>query len=124
VRVLICGSRGWKDPSPINAIVAGLDVLAEGRGETLTIIHGNARSGADHLADQVARDWGAEVIREDADWGRYKAGAGPIRNQKMLDEHKPEVVWAFRSSGKSNGTDDMIAKAKAAGVPVFKVEEA
>lgn len=124
MRVVMGGSRGWKNPAPINAIVAGLDVLAEGRGEKLTIIHGNARSGADALIDQTARDWGVEVIRVDADWGRYKAGAGPIRNQRMLDEHNPEAVWLFRSSGKSNGTDDMMARGKTAGVPVFKVEEA
>ena len=123
MRVLICGSRGWHDPVPINALIAGYDVLAEGSGEPLTIIHGDA-PGADRLAKQVGKDWRANVIDEPADWNRYKAGAGPIRNQKMLDDHKPDVVWAFRSSGKSSGTDDMIKKSKDAGVPTYIVMEA
>jgi hypothetical protein len=38
MRVLIFGSRGWHDAGPINAVIAGLDILAEGRGERLTII--------------------------------------------------------------------------------------
>lgn len=123
MRVLMFGSRGWHDPKPINALMAGLDVLAEGRGERLTIIHGNARSGADKLVDQIAHDWKAEVIRVDAEWGRYKAGAGPIRNQRMLDEYQPEIAYGFRANGKSTGTDDMHAKAKAADVPVYILTE-
>lgn len=118
----MCGSRGWNDSHPINAVLAGYDVLAEGRQEPLVIIQGNA-PGADRLARRLARDWRAEVIDESADWGLYGKAAGPIRNQKMLDDHKPEVVWAFRSSGKSNGTDDMIQRAKDAGIPVYVVTE-
>lgn len=120
MRVLICGSRGWHDPAPINALLAGLDVLAEGAGERLVVIHGDA-PGADRLAKKLAHQWGAEVIDEPADWNRYKAGAGPVRNQKMIDEHDPEVVYAFRSEGKSNGTDDMVSKAKEAGIPTYVI---
>lgn len=120
MRVLICGSRGWSDPNPINAIIAGHDILAEGAGEKLTVIHGDA-PGADRLAGRLAKQWGVEVIKEPADWNRYGAAAGPIRNQKMLDEHQPGVIYAFRSRGKSTGTDDMIARGEAAGVPVYVI---
>lgn len=123
IRVLMCGSRGWKDPGPINAVIAGLDVLAEGRRQRLTIIHGNAKSGADKLVDRIARDWGAEVIPVDADWTRYKNGAGPIRNQQMLDQYHPEETWAFRASGKSNGTDDMINRSRSGGVRTYVVTQ-
>lgn len=121
MRVLICGSRGWRDPVPINAIIAGCDVLAEGAGEKLTIIHGDA-PGADKLAGRLGKQWGANVIPEPAEWDRYKAAAGPIRNTKMLKEHKPDVIYAFRARGKSTGTDDMIAQGEAAGVPVYVIE--
>lgn len=120
MRVLICGSRGWSDPAPINALLAGLDVLAEGAGEKLVVIHGDA-PGADRLAKKLAHQWGAEVIDEPADWERYGKAAGPVRNQKMLDEHEPDLVYAFRAEGKSNGTDDMVTKAKAAGLPTYVV---
>lgn len=122
MRVLICGSRGWHNPDPINAVIAGYDVLSDGQGTPLTIIHGDA-PGADRLAKSLGHEWRANVIDEPAEWGKYGKRAGPIRNQKMLDLHEPNVVWAFRASGKSSGTDDMIARAKSAGVPVFVVSE-
>ena len=120
MRVLICGSRGWSDPFPIDALLAGLDVLAEGRGQKLTIIHGDA-PGADRMAGRLARRWGASVIPEPAQWDVHGRAAGPIRNKKMLDEHKPDVVFAFRSAGKSNGTDDMVGRSKAAKVPTYVI---
>lgn len=120
MRVLICGSRGWQDPFPIDTLLAGLDVLAEGRSEPLIVIHGDA-PGADRLAGRMAVKWGARVIKEPAQWHVHGRGAGPIRNQKMLDEHQPDVVFAFRSAGKSNGTDDMVNRSKRAKVPTYVI---
>jgi hypothetical protein len=120
MRVLICGSRGWKDPTPIDTILAGCDVLSEGADEKLVVIQGGAR-GADTLAATLARGWRAQVITEEADWDRYGKGAGPVRNKKMLDDHKPDVVYAFRTYGKSNGTDDMCNQARARGIPVYVI---
>ena len=121
MRVLICGSRNWNDPTPMNAVLAGLDVLAEGSNEPLVVIHGDA-PGADRLAGSLAKRWGATVIAEPADWNKHGKAAGPIRNQKMLDEHKPDVVYAFRSSGKSNGTDDMCKRARDAHLPTYVIQ--
>lgn len=101
-------------------VIAGLLTLAEGRGEQLVIVHGNAR-GADHLADSLGKQWGAITIPVDADWNLHGKAAGPVRNQRMLDEHDPESVWAFRSTGKSNGTDDMCAKGRLAHKPVYVI---
>jgi hypothetical protein len=123
IKILICGSRGWKDPTPINAIIAGYDVLAEGAGEKLIIVHGHAPKGADAIADRLGRQWGAEVIREPADWDQYGKAAGFIRNQRMLDNHKLDLnaVYAFRAYGKSNGTDDMVDRSEKAGIPTFVI---
>lgn len=123
MRVLICGSRGWHDPNPITAMIAGYDMLSDGRSERLTIIHGDA-PGADKMAGRIGKQWGAEVVPEPADWDRYGKGAGPKRNEKMLRDHKPEVILAFRSAGKSNGTDDMVNKGVAAGVPTYVITSA
>ena len=99
-------------------------MLADGAGEQLVVIHGHCPQGADHLADRLARQWGATVVREPADWGQYNAAAGPIRNQLMLTKHRPDVVYAFRAAGKSNGTDNMVKLAVAAGLPTYVITAA
>ena len=46
-------------------------------------------------------------------------GAGPIRNQRMLDEG-PDAVIAFHTNlAESHGTLDMVTRARKAGVPVW-----
>ena len=40
----------------------------------------------------------------------------------MLTEGKPDRVIAFRMPGESRGTDDMVRRARAAGIPVEVVE--
>lgn len=120
MRVLICGSRGWHDAFPIDVILAGCDVLSDGQGEKLVVIHGDA-PGADRLAKSLAKGWRAEIIDEPADWDTYGRAAGPIRNKKMLDDHNPDVVFAFRSSGKSSGTDNMVEQAEKRGVKAYVI---
>ena len=115
MRVLICGSRGWHQAGPIGEL---LDTLLAEHGASLVVIHGGAK-GADSLAHAEASRRGIRTIVEKAQWNRYGNAAGPIRNQKMLNDHRPDAVHAFRSEGKSSGTDDMVARARRARVPVF-----
>jgi hypothetical protein len=84
------------------------------------ICHGDAR-GADREAGYEARRLGLEVVVFPANWSRYGKAAGPIRNQQMLDEFKPDLVLAFPILT-SVGTYDMIMKATRAGVPVEIIE--
>ena len=116
MRVLICGSRNWKEE----------DVIPEYRIEeyikTLpldaVIIHGGA-PGADMVADRIARERGHTVIEVKANWDLYGDAAGPIRNRKMLDVWNPDKVTAFHEDiVNSTGTKDMIAAAMKAGFPV------
>jgi len=58
------------------------------------------------------------VTTFDADWKLGKK-AGPLRNQRMIDEGRPDLVVAF-PGGK--GTADMVRRAEAAGVKVLKIE--
>ena len=110
MRVLICGDREWVDSTPIQHVFDRLDVTV--------CIHGGAR-GADSLAGREAALRGIPVEVYPADWRRYGKGAGPVRNQQMLDEGKPEYVVAFHSDmRRSRGTADMIRRAEAAGIPV------
>lgn len=107
--VLVCGSRGWTDAA---AIERRLRELPAGT----TIIHGRARTGADALADRIARRLRFRVETYPADWKRFGLGAGPIRNRVMLGLD-PSVVLAFWD-GISTGTADCIDEARRRGIPV------
>lgn len=118
IRVLVCGDRDWDD-GPF--IWNFLDRLYNKWGDQLFIICGGARG-----ADEYARDWaasqGVDHIVLYAKWSRYRGGAGPRRNTKML-ELKPRLVVAFHDhldeltkSGNKRGTKDTLDKAKGLGI--------
>lgn len=85
---------------------------------SVKIIAGGAR-GADTLAyDWAVVNW-TKYQEFKADWNKHKKAAGPIRNQQMLDEGRPELVIAFPGG---SGTADMVRRAKKAGVRVIEVQ--
>ena len=112
MRVLVCGSRKWTDYAVIERRMKALPPWT-------VIIEGEAR-GVDKAARLIAKHLGLEVVPFPADWDKYGKAAGPIRNQQMLDEGKPDLVLAYPMPG-SVGTQDMIARAKKAGIPVEEV---
>ena len=112
MRVLVTGGRDFEDRA---LLVEALDRLHQERGVT-TLIHG-AAEGADALAGEWARARGVEELACPADWRRYRRAAGPIRNQQILVEQKPDLVVAFPGG---IGTDHMIAIAEKAGVEVLR----
>jgi hypothetical protein len=119
MRVLVCGSRTWGDGVTVRAVLRGIE-------ETWgieTLIHGNTE-GADAYAAAFAVTEPYEVEAYPADWKKHGKGAGPIRNQQMLDDGKPDQVWAFvdKPLDKSRGTADMVRRARAAGIPTYVVE--
>jgi len=71
-------------------------------------------------ADLQAEDWAEEhyvpIITFNADWGTNGRKAGPIRNQLILDDGKPDVLLAF-PGGK--GTEDMKRRARKAGIKII-----
>jgi hypothetical protein len=118
VRVLICGSRTFGDYESVSVVLAGF----AGRNLDVTVIHG-AAPGADSLAARWAKEYGYDVQAFPADWDRYGKRAGYVRNQQMLDEGHPEVVWAFvdKPLRESKGTSMMVELARNAGLPVHVV---
>lgn len=83
--------------------------------------------GVDVIAEQWAlgnRKMGipprAEYRTYQADWKTHGKAAGPIRNQQMLDEFKPDAVVAFPGG---RGTADMVRRAEKAGVKVIHLGE-
>jgi hypothetical protein len=116
MRVLVCGGRDYEDR---HAVYRELDQLAS-VFSTVTVVEGGARG-----ADQLGREWADERrqkwITEKANWVDYGYAAGPIRNEKMLRDHKPDLVLAFPSPVRGlegTGTGDMVQRARDAGVEV------
>jgi hypothetical protein len=112
MRILVCGGRSYSNKEYLYKI---LDSLVR----PSVVIHGNA-AGADSLADAWAIDRGITAIRCPAKWSQFGRVAGPLRNQFMLDFHKPDVVVAFPGGA---GTAHMVSIAKQADVLVINVKE-
>lgn len=123
MKILICGSRDWDDYHPIYLVLVGAKALAEALEEPLELVHGAAR-GADSRAAELAESLGIETHPVHADWKTYGKSAGPLRNQKMLDEHEISVIYAFRLPGKSVGTDDMVRRGREAGISTYVIGRA
>lgn len=116
MRVLVCGGRDYSDRA---AVFGALDALHQKYGR-LTVIQGGAPG-----ADALARAWCGKapsvyMINEPADWKSHGKAAGPLRNQRMLDEHRPDLVLAFPGG---RGTADMVRRAKAAGVKICEITD-
>ncbi len=116
MRILCCGDRNWSDSSIIER------VLSNYSSDTV-IIHGNA-NGADRLSASIALSLNMRVQSYPANWNQYGRAAGPIRNQQMLDEGKPDLVIAFHSNiEQSKGTKNMIKLAHHANIKVILIEK-
>jgi UDP-N-acetylmuramoylalanine-D-glutamate ligase len=76
--------------------------------------------GADYLAKEWAELNEIPVHEHPADWKKHGKGAGPIRNQEMLDQHADLAMVVAFPGGK--GTEDMVKRAKAKSVPVWEVK--
>jgi len=114
MRVLVCGGRDYDDQE---MLYDALDDIERESGPITLVMQGGA-SGADELAVDWAKYRGKECLTVFADWKTHGKSAGPIRNSKML-EHSPDLVVAFPGG---TGTADMVAKARATGVPVEEIQ--
>lgn len=113
MRILVCGGRDFNNSGLV------WEVLNDTIGtETAVIIEGGAR-GADASARSFARNYRMELITYEADWKTHGKSAGHIRNQKMLDEGKPDLVIAFPGG---QGTAHMVKIAKEAKIKVIEIE--
>lgn len=132
MRVLVCGGRDYRDRNHVWNTLTELDRT---HGPFKVIIHGCA-TGADHEAMLWAQSMRGKkhapfqaawddlthpdaLIKLRHDGTRYDALAGIRRNQRMIDEGKPQLVIAFPGG---NGTADMIRRARKAKIPIIEVK--
>jgi predicted polyphosphate/ATP-dependent NAD kinase len=110
MRMLACGGRDYSDR---HRVYEFLDAWhAE---EPITILIAGGANGADALAVDWARYRKVLYRVFAADWEMHGRAAGPIRNQRMIDEGKPDAVVVFPGG---RGTADMILRANKAKLPV------
>lgn len=112
---LICGGRNFTDNNLFGSAMR--DFCNARGGVPSLVVHGAAR-GADTFAADWARRLAIDVVAVPADWEKHGKAAGVLRNQKMLDEHRPDFVVAFPGG---RGTADMVARARRIGIDVGEV---
>src|SRR5947208_664188 len=100
-RVIVCGGRDFGDRE---ALYAALDRLHT--EYSFSVVTAGGARGADNLAAEWAKDRGIPAEVYMADWKGQGRAAGPIRNERMLKEGRPDLVIAF-AGGK--GTAGMMA---------------
>ncbi|MDE2097343.1 MAG: DUF2493 domain-containing protein [Patescibacteria group bacterium] len=124
MRVLVCGGRDFTDRNFVYTWLDKLFAPSYGDGPEaqpwwlprpdLFLILGGARGVDQHAEDWAVVNWVRHIVFP-ADWDKYGKAAGVIRNQQMLDEGEPEMIVAFPGG---RGTEDMVSRAKKAGLCV------
>lgn len=118
MKVLVTGSREFDNPKVIAYALDTAISAAQKAKYDIKIAQGGAR-GADSLVKEYCEKWNITCIEYKADWDKHGRAAGPIRNQEMLNDFKPNVLLAFIKHGAANiGTKDMINRALKGGMSV------
>lgn len=117
MRVLVCGGRDFSDRDMLARALAPYKPVPVTAVCEHKIIAGGA-TGADALAIEWAEVFGVPFRIFPANWKEHGRAAGPIRNQRMIDEGKPDLVIAFPGG---RGTADMVSRARKAGIEVVEV---
>ena len=97
MRLLICGDRNYTDYKRI----LGFLKECQRKHKDLVVIEGGAK-GADRLAKRAAEELKIPVIEYQADWLGLEKAAGPLRNQKMIEEGKPDILVDFQENIESS----------------------
>jgi hypothetical protein len=123
VRLLVCGGREFQNVPYMWHTLDQMDKYFVRDGGIGCVIDGAQQQnhadgyiiGADYWANQWAIARNKPIVRFHADWTRLGRAAGPIRNQRMIDEGKPDLVIGFEGG---RGTTDMLRRAAKAGISV------
>lgn len=117
MRVLVCGSRYWKDRNFVYKTLNDLHAITP----FSVLIEGECPIGEGGV-DTMARDWanenGVPVLPFPPEFGPDGHVLGPKRNAQMLHEGKPDIVIAF-PGGK--GTRNMVKQAVEASVSTEEI---
>jgi len=127
MRICITGSRHWTNEQRIRNFLV---VLVDFYGINLEIAHGKSKGGGvDLMVEKICDELGiiqwpfpVRAGKTGIDGPNFKVA--PLnRNVRMLKSFMPDLVLAFRASGKSSGTDHTCRAAKELGIDVFVIRE-
>jgi hypothetical protein len=104
----VFGSRKWTDRE---TIASTLNAYLE---TGTVVVHGDCRSGADRIANDICVAKGVPVEAHPAKWDLHGRAAGPIRNEGMAASGI-DLALGF---GDGAGTRDMHERCVAHGIPV------
>jgi hypothetical protein len=112
-RIVVTGGR---DLGFRHTVYEALDAILAKHG-SIQIAEGGCPTGADLYARDWARSRKVPCTTFRADFENLGKRAGPIRNQRMIDEFQPHGVVAFPGG---TGTEHCVRCANAANIPVWR----
>lgn len=110
--LVVAGPRDWKNKEYVWAV---LDLFIQQHSDLEKVISGDA-TGVDLFTKEWAEHRQIPFEIFEADWDRYKSGAGPIRNKQMAQVG--DVLVAFRyphrvfTAGTKSMIDQMVMRGK------------
>lgn len=118
MRVLVTGGRKYPFRDLLFQV---LDKLHAEAGID-AVIEGGHWDGADKYAREWARANGMEPETYEADWTGLGNAAGPIRNEEMVRESRPDLCLGFPTPGEKNkGTRGCMKLARDAGIETIEI---
>lgn len=116
INLVVAGSRDLT-PLHYDVVARAIDTWIEKHARTgdVRIVEGGAR-GADQLAATYSRVRLVGHQRVRADWESDGKAAGPIRNQRMIDDAHGLVVVRYPDS---RGSADVLRRARKKGIPII-----
>lgn len=115
MRIVVTGSRFGDDYALVDWALYKVH-----KKHGITCLINGLATGYDTISRRWALDNGVPVQDFPADWGAYKKRAGPIRNQQMIDEGKPDAAVAFPGG---DGTADMVRRLERRGIPIWDLRQ-
>ena len=92
MKVLVCGGRDYNDYDVLKCVME--KVMDCYSAEVKVVISGLAKGG-DKLGERWAEENDIEVEGYRAEWNKYGKRAGWLRNVRMADEGRPNVIVAL-----------------------------
>jgi len=109
--VVICGGRDYQPTQADGRWCSWWLAWLAAR----TVVHGGAR-GVDRWAGTLAARLGLRVVVVKPDYDAYPGRVAPLERNTVMADREPLAVLALPGG---SGTDDMVTKATARGVPVW-----
>lgn len=114
IRVLVTGSRDWSNVDEVYEAMASAEICWEHSdcGHVYVLVSGHCPTGADAIAEKLAKQRGWELELHPADWAKHDKRAGYIRNAEMV-KLGADVCLAFikNESKGATMTADLAQKA-------------